>query len=94
MKKVMSILTVAVLVVGAAAMVSFTMKEKSAEPTTAWFYMKNGIPDTDEGAQTEVSLDCEDVSSEICAAKYHVDSENPNQPIAPTGEVRTGERPL
>ncbi|MBL1410819.1 hypothetical protein [Sphingobacterium faecale] len=89
----MSILTAAVLVVGAAAMVSFTVKEKSEEPATAWFYLdESGNPDETEGAQTEGSLLCEQVPSKICAAKYHVDSENPNQPIAPTGEVKTGER--
>lgn len=87
MKKVMSILTVAAFLVGAAGIVSFTVKQQQNDEDTAWFYVVGGQPTemVDEG-----NIDCED-EGPVCAQQYFLDGEN--QPTDPTGNPIHGVRP-
>lgn len=84
MKKVMSILTATVLVVGAAAMVSFSVEKKSSNQTKAWFYMDGNQPDTLTGPLQEPEVNCEG-EGPVCARQYNLDPLSPNSPGTPTG---------
>lgn len=90
MKKVMSILTVAAFMIGAAGIVSFTVKQNNDEET-GWFYVNPSNPnqalDPVEGIN-----ECDGPSEQICSREFH--TPGGGEPTEPTTALPVyGERP-
>lgn len=85
MKKVMTILTAAAFVLGAAGMVSFTVKQQNDE-STGWFYAdSNGDPNPNEPGNPN-SAECETGNPQPCLIEVNLDD------MEPTGNSIKGDR--
>lgn len=86
MKKVMTILTAAAFVLGAAGMVSFTVKQQNDAENTAWFYVdEEGNPDLTEGPKSLSEIGCEENYEQVCAREFNLSPAPPHNPTTPTG---------
>jgi len=84
MKKVMTILTAAAFVLGAAGMVSFTVKE-SHDESTGWFYVDPENPDVPGDPAPPSGPDCSSPNENVRAKEFLI--ENGNAPPTRTPPI-------